>query len=742
MHVCILGLMAAAGLALFPAAAEARMEDAPKFVAPVDEAVPKGTRVDVVADKLFYDGRSDVATATGTVQLTYGPYVLTATKVVYDMRNGTFNANGSIILREPNGNVLEAEFAELKDTFREGFARHVRALLTNDVTITAQYARRFENGITIYEKASYTACVDCVSEGGTPAWQIVAREAKHDLQERTIYYTNARLELGGVPVFWTPYLAYPDPTVKRRTGFLLPSFHSGHAGFGVTTPFFWDIAPNMDLTFSPRWTTQQGVLGDVEWRHRLSSGIYSTQVWGIYELQSNDNEEVSRNWRTAGRTEGEFEINNSWSWGWDATAVSDRDFLADYDLDDRDMLASNIYATGLSDRNYTKAQLIGWQTLSDNDDPEQMPVALPFVTGDYVLAPDVVGGELSVRFNAYSLQRQESVDDPELALELGTYQTHAMVSAEWQRQVISDTGLVVTPFAQIRSDAELSENVPSSDDMDEPDLFVTPSAGFDVRMPFIASHGFFQSVLTPVVQLIASPSEIEDRNNGNEDAITLNFDTTSLFLSDRFTGFDRREGGVRANAGINYTLLGANGGFLRTSLGESFHIAGDNSFAAGSGLDGTSSDLVGAVALQVNEHATFGYQARVEEDLSRINVQEATLGLTFDQFSGSLSYADIAAAANYGRPDDAQQIWADGTYHIDEVWSLSGGVRYDLEESKVMEQSIGAAFECDCMRAEIQYSMSRNDYDDTSGADSGMDHRIELGIELRTIGAVTGGFKL
>ena len=127
MHVCILGLMAAAGLALFPAAAEARMEDAPKFVAPVDEAIPKGTRVDVVADKLFYDGRSDVATATGTVQLTYGPYVLTATRVVYDMRNGTFNANGSIILREPNGNVLEAEFAELKDTFREGFARHVRA---------------------------------------------------------------------------------------------------------------------------------------------------------------------------------------------------------------------------------------------------------------------------------------------------------------------------------------------------------------------------------------------------------------------------------------------------------------------------------------------------------------------------------------------------------------------------------------------------------------------------------------
>jgi LPS-assembly protein len=740
MQVGILGLFAAAGVAFFAVAAEARMSDAPEFIAPVDKPVPKGTRVNVVADKLHYDGRSEVATATGTVQLTYGPYVLTATRVVYDMKSGTFSANGSIVLKEPNGNVLEADYAELEDTFKEGFARHVRALLTNDVTITAQYARRFENGITIYERASYTACVDCVSDGGTPAWQIVAREAKHDLQERTIYYRDARLEFGGVPVFWTPYLAYPDPTVRRRTGFLLPSFYSGHAGFGVTTPFFWDIAPNMDLTFRPMWTTQQGVLADVEWRHRLSSGIYSARVYGIYELDDTDNEDVSRPWRMAGRTIGEFEINDDWQWGWDATAVSDRDFLDDYDIDDRDMLASNIYATGLSDRNYTKAQVIGWQTLSDADDPEQMPVALPFIQGDYVVAPEVLGGELSFRINAYSLGRQESVDEPDDGIVLGTYQTHGMAAAEWKRQMVSGMGLVMTPFAQIRSDVFFSENVPGAEEQEEPDLYLTPTAGFDMRMPFIADHGPVQSVLTPVFQMIAAPSEQRDDDNANEDAITLNFDTTSLFLSDRFTGYDRREGGVRANAGVSYTLLGENGTFVRMSLGESFHIAGENSFVAGSGLDGTSSDLVGAVALQFNEHATLGYQARVEEDLSRINVQEATLGLTFDQFSGSLSYADIGKAADYGRPDDARQIWADGTYHIDEVWSVFGGVRYDLEESEVMEQTIGAAFECDCMKAEIQYTMSR---DDEFGDDNdGTDHRLELGIELRTIGAVTGGFNL
>ncbi|MCA3575045.1 MAG: LPS-assembly protein LptD, partial [Aestuariivirga sp.] len=650
MQLCILSLLAAAGLALGSLPAAARMDDAPKFVAPQTDPIPKGTRVNVVADKLVYDGRADVATATGTVELTYGPYVLTATRVVYDRRSGKFRANGSIVLREPNGNVVEADSAELMENFREGFAEHVRALLTNDVTITAQYARRFENGITVYERATYTACVDCVSEGGTPAWQIVAREAKHDQQERTIYYRDARLELGGVPVFYTPYLAYPDPTVTRRTGFLLPSFYSGHAGFGVTTPFFWAIAPNMDMTFSPMWTTQQGVLADVEWRHRLTSGSYTARFYGIYELDDSDNQDVSRGWRTAGRTTGDFEINDTWSWGWDATATSDRDFLSDYDIDDRDVLPSYVQVTGLADRNYTKAQIIGWQTLQDGVDPETMPVALPFITGDYVVEPEVMGGELSFRVNAYSLNRQESVDDPELALELGTHQTHAMAYAEWRRQMVTGGGVILTPFMQVRSDAFFSENVPGSAKQEEADLYVTPSAGFDLRMPFIANHGPVQGVLTPVFQMIAAPSEVIKEENANEDAITLNFDTTSLFLNDRFTGFDRREGGVRANVGVNYTLLGANGTFIRTSIGESFHIAGENSFVAGSGLDGTSSDLVGAIAVQLNEHATIGYQARVEEDLSRINVQEATLGLTFDQFSGSGSYADIAEAASYGRP--------------------------------------------------------------------------------------------
>ena len=337
LHVCFLGLLAAAGIALSVGSTMAGVDNQPAFVEPEDKPIPKGTRVDVIADTLAYDNRTQVATATGTVQLTYGPYVLTATRVVYDMKAKTFSANGSIVLKEPNGNVMLADSATLDDAFAKGFGEYVTALLTNNVTITARYARRYENGITIYEHASYTACKTCVTADGTPVWQIVAREAKHDNKEHTIYYRDARLQFGNVPVFYTPYFAYPDPSVTRRTGFLIPSVNWGQFGFGMTTPYFWAITRSTDMTFSPMWTTKRGPLADLEFRQRLNSGIYTMQGWGIYELSQADNNPHETPWRGAARTTGDFRINDKWTWGWDGTIVSDKQFMSDYSIDSRNM---------------------------------------------------------------------------------------------------------------------------------------------------------------------------------------------------------------------------------------------------------------------------------------------------------------------------------------------------------------------------------------------------------------------
>ena len=82
-----------------------------------------------------------------------------------------------------------------------------------------------------------------------------------------MYFENARLEFFGVPLAYIPYFSAPDPTVKRKTGVLVPSFSSSTIfGVGVTVPYYWALAPDYDFTFTPMITTRQGPLLQGEWR--------------------------------------------------------------------------------------------------------------------------------------------------------------------------------------------------------------------------------------------------------------------------------------------------------------------------------------------------------------------------------------------------------------------------------------------------------------------------------------------
>jgi LPS-assembly protein len=383
---------------------------------------------------------------------------------------------------------------------------------------------------------------------------------------------------------------------------------------------------------------------------------------------------------------------------------------------------------------------MNFQTLLTVEDADFFPYAVPYVRNSYTFDEPVWGGEFGYDWSVYSLHRDDSVFafEPELPFsneELGTDQTRGVMSFRWQRQMISDMGTVITPFANLRGDLYITNNRPDPDFpglIDEQDTTarILPTAGVDMRMPFISTNEFGgQHILTPVTQVIAATNETDKDDFGNEDSISLNFDSTSLFLHDRFSGYDRFEGGTRVNAGVLYTFLAPNGGFLRASLGESFHVAGENSFTDGTGLDGTSSDLVTAIAFQPWDSLRFSYQARLEEDLSSINAQEAGISLNFDRFSTSVYYANLDADPDFGRPDDEQQIWGSGKFNFGDGWSLYGGLRYDIEESKVLRDTIGIGFECDCFNAHLFYQENfTGDEADQVG------RSVNFSIEFKSLG--------
>ncbi len=710
------------------------------FVKPVIEEPAAGTAADFVADKLTYDPATKLAVATGSVVLTYGPYKLIATRVTYNQSTDAFTANGSVELREPNGNVMQAASIELTNRFKLGFARHLKALLTNNVTITSIYAKRMEGGITVFENAHYTACRECGTRNGEPLWELVSDQTTHDQPAKDLIHVNPRLKIGGVTVAGLPYLRHADPSVKRRTGWLIPKAKFGREfGVGVVTPYFWAIAPDKDVTFRPMWTTQQGLLADAEYRQRTETGLFSVRGMGIYELSPERSTEDNRV-RGAIKTKGNFKIDNDWNWGWDGTLASDRTFLDDYDLDNRNISKSQVYVTGLWDRNYVSAQALHFAALSNDVDADSLPTALPYINGEHYFDQPIMGGELSLNWSAYAISRDDS-STPFSEASHGTMQSRATADLRWKSRLISDGGVLLTPFANLRSDFYVTDNLadplaPGGERSQETTARILPAAGFDVRFPLISGHDYGQSIVSPVFQFIASDNEKNADNISNEDAITLNFDQSSLFLEDRFTGYDRFESGVRTNVGLTYTFLGSNGGFVKASAGESFHVAGKNSFVAGSGLDGSSSDLVAALTVQPWDNMSLSYQVRAEEDLSAINRQEVFGSLTFDSFAINAGYMRIAAEPAYGRLVEEEWAEADMRLGLTEGWYLFGGARYDIENSFMAKQTLGLEFDCECMNFKMAYSATKDD------KASAADHRVMFSIDLATLGgsSVSGKF--
>ena len=141
----------------------------------------------------------------------------------------------------------------------------------------------FQNGV-------YTACEACKDDPKKPPlWQVKAARIIHDQGEKMLYFESARLEFFGVPMAYLPYFYTPDPTVKRKTGFLMPMFSSNSKyGFGVQVPYYFALAPDYDLTLTPRITTKQGLLMQGEFRQRLINGAYDIRAYGIRQLDKDD----------------------------------------------------------------------------------------------------------------------------------------------------------------------------------------------------------------------------------------------------------------------------------------------------------------------------------------------------------------------------------------------------------------------------------------------------------------------
>lgn len=683
--------------------------------------------VDLSADEMSYDDKQKIVSATGNVEVIQGERTLLADDVTYYQNENKVIASGGVKLTEPGGSVLHADRVELKDNLKRGLVTHLRAKLPDDSLATASSAEKKNEHVTVLKDATFTPCKPCEDEPErAPLWRLRSNKATIDEANEKITYRDAFFEVKGVPVLYTPYFSHATPDASRKTGFLAPSYQSDSIfGLTINTPFYYNIAPDKDLLLSPTYTTNEGGILGGEFRHLLDNGEYSLAGSITNPNEVDDNGQPLPNNEIRGHIQGkgEFNINDIWSWGFDAKRASDDTYLKRYRISYEDVLTSRAYLQGIDGRNFASIEAISFQDLDEDDDPGLTPLISPDATMEWQSDADSYGGRWKVSGNALLLTRDEGVSSKRLSMKGG-----------WYVPYITDSGHVFEFGASLRGDAYEVDNVVdpanSANTLDGPTGRVIPEVSAQWSLPLVRNDFARSYYIEPITRLTLSPHGGNPDDIPNEDSQDVEFSDANLFSDNRFKGTDLVESGPRVSYGGKLGVHDRTYGEVDALFGQSYRTKKQNDFTLNTGLNDNLSDYVGRIAYRMNENVSAAYHFRFDKDDFSIRRNSITTEADYKPITVSMDYLSLDEEFEGSQNQTGrEQLLANATVELAKNWSLAFSSNRNLKENEWIRASSSLYYDSGCVGFSLAW---RRDFTRDRDVESGS--TVSFQVSLKNVG--------
>jgi LPS-assembly protein len=705
------------------------------------EPAPERQSAPVVlnADQVTHDQNTDIATAIGNVEVTQGGRVLRADKIIYDKKRDVVTAWGNVALIEADGQVSFADKFEVSSDMKQGFVDEIGVLLTDNSRFAAQEGERVDGRYIILRRATYSACDLCKEDPEKPPlWQLKAAKVMHDNETKRITYRDAFLELAGLPVFYTPYFSHPDPSVKRKSGFLTPTGgSSSNIGSFATVPYYIDIAPDKDLTLSPTMSGKDGFQFAAEYRQRFRHGAMKFDGSAVIADRVNDQNVLQKD-ALRGHLFGDvaFDIGAAHRAGAKVAFTSDKSYLYRYRIPTSDVLENRAYFEYFRGRDYANIEGLFFQDLRPGERQVE-PLALR-ASYSAVGAPNqTLGGRWDVEASLISLTRDSTEVSP---LTRGPDSKRASLAFGWERQMVSDLGLVASIGGSVRGDLFFADRL---QDPEDPNNFyskaysqrVLPVGNIVLRYPLGRQGEHWRQTIEPIVSLTASPNLARDPHIVNEDSQGTEFDITNLFATNRFSGVDRYETGVRATYGLRAAAYDEAGGSYGAMLGASTRLTENRDFPAISGLRDEQSDLVGY--LRTNPVPWFGasYNFRLNKDSFQPRYSEFNGFIGEAWFRPTVQYLAVDGLDANNNQSTISEITYGFSTNFMPYWTFAAAQRRALK-SDAGPRNTGASLtyrdECTTVGLSVNH-------DDVTRPDLSSGTTFMITVYLRNLGGLQSG---
>ena len=665
--------------------------------------VDKNAPIVFQADEVEYDDQHALTIARGHVEISQNGEVLLADTVTYNQRTDTITASGHVSLLAPTGEVTFGDFMELRDQMNNGLVQNVRMLLADRSRLAANAARRVNGNRIELRRGVYSPCDLCAANpSAPPAWQFKARQISDDKATKTIEFRDATMEVDGWPVFYTPYLSEPEPTVKRASGFLMPTFgNSNTVGFHIGTPYFFVLSPDKDLTLEPRFTTKAGELLAGEYRQRFGNGVLDG-IGSINYSNVGDGNQTDTGDKLRGHVNasGVWDLDNTYRTGFQLQRVSDRTYLLRFGFGNPllNAMISRAYLEGFEPRAATDVNAYMFQPLVPGLGDSTQPIVLPVANRTWLSQPDRFGGTWKLNANLLNIVR-----------EVGTQTRRLSLGGEWDRTFRDGIGGQYKFSASLRSDGYSVGSLSPLSNPDLPSAYFTargtplispnylagrvfPQVGLTWDYPLAHHDGDLTEIVEPIAGIYAGPASGNSHRIPDEDSLGYEFKDSDLFRPDRLAGYDVLDTGQRVDYGLKLGLYSKAGGSYRMLIGQSLRAQPNPFLPPASGAAQRLSDVVGRVVLQPNTYLDLIYRFRLDKSTLNNRTQEVGLSAGPANLRVGVNYlleppqkqSDLVTNPFNGQTillGKREQVSVSLTAKLTRYWSLAGSETINLTNS-------------------------------------------------------------
>jgi LPS-assembly protein len=614
------------------------------------------------ADRVDYHADEQVAIATGRVQLERDGDTATGPRLNYHLDNDT----GEMELPVFN-------FPKRDDRRVASRGQAERALLE-------------ENRASRLFRAEYTSC-----PAPRDDWFIRVRELELDGTRNIGTAYNTTVYFLGVPILYSPWLSFPLDNA-RKSGFLAPTFgSSGQSGFEAALPYYWNIAPNMDATLTPKLFTKRGVQLGGEFRYLMPK--YTGQL----DMEYLPNDRVANRDRDFIAWRHSQQLWKGWSFGVNAQRVSDDNYFRDLSTQVAATSQTNLprdAALAYGDDTWAfSARALSYQTLQD---PLGPPVPIPYRILPQLLVAGArqnvygfdwgLSGELSNFRHPTFVNGQRFIAYPSIALPLRSNYGYVMPKIGYHF-----TRYNVDRNAEGIEDASRGVAIASVDS----GLFFDRSIRFGQRD--------FQQTLEPRLFYLNVPYRDQSRMP-NFTTVESDFNFAQIFTENRFVGGDRIGDANQLTLGLTSRLIESATGLERftASLGQVYYFRPPRvTLGTQPAADAKSSDILFAASSQMSPSVTLEGGFQYTPNLSRS--QKLTLAAHYMPVPGRI----INAAYRYARGSSDPSADPSAIAGIEQVdlsaqWPITGNLsavarwNWSIQDRKLLEGVVGFEYNVGC----------------------------------------------